>query len=164
MTKNMTNLRLPWTSPHIFQNILISNSCLASFLCLLQGGIIRPSAIYPWHIYIHILLRRAITLILYVILRTLATTTMSFHMPIARAHLVVARGPWRHAVAPAATCIACPYAHLMSRCLATPVITLALAICIYTNTIINHYNMVSLCIFSVIMSEDQLPRQPHRYW
>lgn len=54
--------------------------------------------------------------------------TVSGHIGIAGAHISVPRGPWRHAVAPVAARIACPYAHLMPRCLAAPVITLPLAV------------------------------------
>jgi hypothetical protein len=56
-------------------------------------------------------------------------TTMSLHIGIARAGIIVVIGSWRHAVAPLAARIACPHAHLMPRCLAAPVTTLPIAIC-----------------------------------
>lgn len=74
-------------------------------------------------------------------LRTLVSTTMSSHIGIARAHIFVPRCPRRHAVAPVAAGIACPYAHLMPRCLAASIITLAPAVWILIQHITLSYNI-----------------------
>ncbi|KAE8100270.1 hypothetical protein FH972_018185 [Carpinus fangiana] len=63
-------------------------------------------------------------------LKTFVSTAMSDHIGIARASIIVAVGSWRHAVAPLAARLACPDAHLMPRCLAAPVTTLPIAVCI----------------------------------
>lgn len=51
------------------------------------------------------------------------------HVGIARAYVLMSRSPRRHTIASVAASIACPYAHLMPRCLAAPVVAFGLAVC-----------------------------------
>lgn len=61
-------------------------------------------------------------------------------MPIARAFFIVPRSPRRHAIAPLAARIACPYAHLMPRRLAASVITLSSAVWVFIEQITLSHN------------------------
>lgn len=85
--------------------------------------------------------------ILVLVLRALFPSTVGGHVSIARADVPVSRGSWGHAVAPLAASVTCPYAHLLPRRFAAPIVTLRRTVCKITKCFGSHKRHKYIHIF-----------------